>query len=113
GHCFRNQTLNICDFDTSKHHKNLEIEGGSIETLKKMIGQVSGYTLIPELSYDETNDLDHVVKFEDPQPVREISVIVHKHFNKELLINEVRKSILNNTPDSFKKNTKFKTIKWR
>ncbi|MEM7549879.1 MAG: LysR substrate-binding domain-containing protein [Bacteroidota bacterium] len=113
GHCFRNQTLNICDFDTSEHHKNLVIEGGSIETLKKMIKQVSGYTLIPELSYDHNNDEHNIIKFTDPQPVREISIIAHKHFNKELLINELRKSILENAPDSFQKNTKFKTINWR
>ncbi|MEM0939760.1 MAG: LysR substrate-binding domain-containing protein [Bacteroidota bacterium] len=113
GHCFRNQTLNICNFDRSECHKNLEIEGGSIETLKKMINQVSGYTLIPELSYDHVSDSNNVVKFVDPQPVREISIVSHKHFNKELLITELRKAILKNTPDSFKKNTKFRTVQWR
>ena len=113
GHCFRNQTLNICDFDVSEHHKNLVMEGGSIETLKKMIREVSGYTLIPELSYDANYDAKNIVKFIDPQPVREISIVTHKHFNKELLITELRKSILENTPESFKKNTKFKTINWK
>lgn len=113
GHCFRNQTLNICKFDATDHHKNIEIEGGSIETLKKMIKEVSGYTLIPELSYDDAADADNIVRFNDPQPVREISLITHKHFNKELLINELRKSIINSTPASFKKNTKFKKVMWR
>lgn len=113
GHCFRNQTLNICEFDVSEHHRNLVMEGGSIETLKKMIGEVSGYTLIPELSYDQHNDHRNVVHFSDPKPVREVSIVVHKHFTKERLITELRKSILNHTPDSFKKNTKFKRVNWR
>lgn len=113
GHCFRNQTLNICEFDVSEHHKNLEMEGGSIETLKKMINEIKGYTLIPELSYDAQNDVNNVIKFNNPQPVREVSIIVHKYFAKERIINELRKSILNHTPESFKKNTKFKTIEWR
>ncbi|MEO1050174.1 MAG: LysR substrate-binding domain-containing protein [Bacteroidota bacterium] len=113
GHCFRNQTLNICDFDVSEQHKNIVMEGGSIETLKKMIKEVSGYTLIPELSYEASNDSGNVLKFVDPQPVREISIVAHKHFNRELLITELRKSILENTPESFRKNTKFKTVKWR
>lgn len=112
GHCFRNQTLNICNFDVSEHHKNLEMEGGSIETLKKMIDQVSGYTLIPQLSYQAV-DGNNVLHFDDPQPVREIGIVTHKHFTKERLITELRKSILKHTPESFQKNTKFQTVKWR
>ena len=113
GHCFRNQTLNICEFEISEHHKNLEMEGGSIETLKKMIDQVTGYTLIPELSYQPDHDRNQVIHFSDPKPVREIGLIVHKHFTKERLLTELRKSIIQHTPDSFQKNTRFHTVKWR
>lgn len=113
GHCFRNQTLTICDFDTYERHDNLVMEGGSIETLKKMIREVRGYTLIPELSFNQETDANNVIHFEDPQPVREVSIVVHKHFTKELLITELRKSILQFTPESFTKNTRFKTITWR
>ncbi len=113
GHCFRNQTLNICDFDVSEQHRNLIMEGGSIETLKNMIRKVTGYTLIPELSYDEQNDASHVVRFKGQQPVREVSLVAHKHFTKEKLMTELRKSIIRNTPDHFKKNTRFVPVKWR
>lgn len=113
GHCFRNQTLNICQFDSSKQHKNIALEGGSITTLKKMVQTVSGYTLIPELSYDEKLDSPYVIQFNKPKPVREISIVTHKHFFKEKLITALRKSILNNTPDHFQKNTRYKTITWR
>lgn len=113
GHCFRNQTLNICEFDVSEQHRNLVMEGGTIETLKEMVRKVSGYTLIPELSYNSKNDQRNVRYFDEPQPVREVSIVVHKHFTKEKLITEMRKSILANTPEHFKKNTRFQKVEWR
>ena len=113
GHCFRNQTLNICRFDVSENPRNLIMEAGSIETLKKMILKVSGYTLIPELSFNKNNDMSNIIRFNDPQPVREVSIVVHKHFTKERLISELRRSIIAHTPQSFKKNTRFITVKWR
>ena len=113
GHCFRNQTLNICRFDISENPRNLVMEAGSIETLKKMILKVSGYTLIPELSFNKNNDMSNIIRFNDPQPVREVSIVVHKHFTKERLISELRRSIIAHTPQSFKKNTRFITVKWR
>lgn len=113
GHCFRNQTLKICQFDVSENHKNLSMEGGSIETLKKMVQKVSGYTLIPELSFDKKEDKAHVLYFKDPQPVREVSIVVNKHFTKDRLIKALRASIIKQIPDHFKKNTRFSTIKWR
>ncbi|MEM9051925.1 MAG: LysR substrate-binding domain-containing protein [Bacteroidota bacterium] len=113
GHCFRSQTLDICELEAAEHHKNLEVEGGSIETLKKMIDQVSGYTLIPEMSFDQSIEMNKVVRFIDPQPVREISIISHKHFHKIQLIEELKKCILNNTPKSFQKDTSFRRVKWR
>lgn len=113
GHCFRDQTLNICSFEPSKHHNNVVMEGASIDTLKKLIREVRGYTLIPELSYEEVNDAGNVLMFNDPKPVRSICIAVHKHFTRERLINELKKSILSKLPDSFEKNTKTRMVKWR
>lgn len=113
GHCFRNHTLNLCQFDNLRDHRSIMMEGGSIETLKEMIKRVGGYTLIPELSYNRALDKKHVVRFSEPQPVREISIVVHKNYSKELLITELRKSIIKHTPESFKKNRRFVTIKWK
>jgi LysR family hydrogen peroxide-inducible transcriptional activator len=113
GHCFRNQTLNVCDFDQLDESRNFHIEGGSIETLKRMIRHSSGYTLIPELSYNAALEKNNVVRFSEPQPVREISLAVHKNFTKEQLLIELRKSIINSVPDRFKKNKRFVTVNWR
>lgn len=113
GHCFRNQTLNVCDFDQLEDDRNFNIEGGSIETLKRMIEQSKGYTLIPELSYDPIQEKSNVIRFLEPQPVREISLAVHKNFTKEQLLVELRRSINHAVPDSFSKNKRFITVNWR
>ena len=114
GHCFRNQTLNICEFDVSEQHRNLVMEGGTIETLKQMVRKVSGYTLIPELSYNSQNDQRNVRYFDDPQPVmRGESGGAQAFYTKEKLIAEMRKSILDNTPEHFKKGKRFRKVEWR
>ena len=113
GHCFRNQTLNVCDFDHLGNDRNFNIEGGSIETLKRMIDQSDGYTLIPELSFNPEQEKNNVIRFSEPQPVREISLAVHKNFTKEQLLVELRKSIISTVPDGFSKNKRFITVNWR
>ncbi len=114
GHCFRNQMLNIC----SKSHelseeRKIAFESGSIETIKKMVEKNFGYTLIPELAYVKKEDLDTTRRFEEPEPVRDISIVTHNSFTKELLITHLRKAILANIPEHFKKNERFITVKWR
>ncbi|UII25045.1 LysR substrate-binding domain-containing protein [Fulvivirga maritima] len=114
GHCFRNQVLNICDEE--RHNQSdarISFESGSIETLKNMIQSHSGYTLIPELAVHSTHDADFVKRFKEPQPAREVSLVVHNSFTKELLLSKLRKYILKGVPDSFKKNERFITVKWR
>jgi LysR family hydrogen peroxide-inducible transcriptional activator len=88
------------------------MEGGSIETLKRMIRKVSGYTLVPELSYQE-QDAPNVIRFADPQPVREISLVVHKYFSREELLTKLVKSIRDNLPSSMLNNDPAHTVRWR
>jgi len=107
GHCFRNQIINICDLKHLNPNRNILLEGGNIETLKIMIKQTSGYTLIPELAFNENLDKNNVIRFEAPEPCREISLVVHKNFNKEKLIEELRKSILASIPKKFKTNERW------
>ncbi len=114
GHCFRNQVLNICNKahpDTS--HNQLYFESGSIETIKNMVRNVAGYSLIPELSVNGPEDKFMIRRFNDPQPTREISLVVHHSFTRELLLDHLRRSIVENIPDTFNRNTGFVRIKWR
>ena len=112
GHCLRNQVLNICEKrNSSSNHFNYE--SGSIETLKNLVKHNMGYTLVPELSViDEMAD-QRIKRFKSPEPVREVSLVVHKSFNKELILEKLRESLLKDIPKHFKKARQFKRIKWR
>lgn len=113
GHCFRNQMLNICSKSNVVDERKITFESGSIETIKRMVEKNFGYTLIPELAYNENNDKKVTRRFSSPEPAREISLVTHNSFTKELLITHLRKAILKNIPNSFQKNERFITVKWR
>ncbi|PHI19316.1 hypothetical protein CEQ90_13235 [Lewinellaceae bacterium SD302] len=119
GHCFRNQVLNICDAETytgkagSSALPNLSFEAGSIETLKHMVRNNLGYTIIPELAVDPVVDARLVKRFAEPQPAREVSLVVNKTFSKEQLLVELRERILAVVPPEFRKNDRFMGVRWR
>lgn len=111
GHCFRDQVLNICSHTASKEHSTLTYQSGSVETLKRLIQRNYGYTLIPQMSAD-AND-PHVSKFTDPQPIREVSLVVHKSFSKEILIERLRDEVLAVIPEDFKVFQNYYKVRWR
>lgn len=105
GHCMRNQVLNICkDKFTMGEHKNLEYNTGSVETLKRMVDLNEGYTILPELSLQDltSRQLNMVRYFKTPEPVREISLVTHRHFIKQALIEAFKKEILAHVPEKTK-----------
>ncbi len=110
GHCFRNQVLNICS--PKIKDQSIQFQSGSIETLKRMVDHYGGYTLVPELSIND-GDKTNTIRFDNPQPIREVSIVVNKGFAREALINVLRKEILKIVPEEFEKNTRFFQVKWR
>ncbi|MGJ8660870.1 MAG: LysR substrate-binding domain-containing protein [Bacteroidota bacterium] len=113
GHCFREQALSICSRRNKKNIPAFEYRSGSIETLKSLVREDLGYTLVPELSILKDMKDVHVKQFMEPVPVREVSLAVHKSFSKEALIEAVRNSILKNLPTEFDKVQTFTRVKWR
>jgi LysR family hydrogen peroxide-inducible transcriptional activator len=110
GHCFRGQVMNLCGTKGKKTHHQLNYQSGSFETLKAMVDNNYGYTLIPELAVNSKNK--HVKHFTAPEPVREISLAVHQGFVKESLLTHLREAILKAIPSHFKKNEKYIRVKW-
>ncbi|MEP2280042.1 LysR substrate-binding domain-containing protein [Maribacter sp.] len=110
GHCFRNQVLNICG--QTNTDGNIQFQSGSIEALKKMVDNYGGYTLVPEMAIND-NDLGQIRHFVTPKPIREVSLVSHHTFSKEVLIDALRQEILKNTPSNFVKNERFIKINWR
>ncbi len=98
GHCFRSQAFKFCvsDFDT----KNI-YEAGSIETLIKIVDENSGYTIIPELhieflSEEQKKNIRQII---NPEPVREISLVIHANFIREGQLNAVAETVKKIIPE--------------
>ncbi len=113
GHCFRNQVLNLCEKSPIPPAGNFHFEAGTVETLKNLVRGNMGYTIIPELSVNPATDASYTRRFADPQPSREVSLVVNRNLNRETLLTELRKAILSVVPREFRKNDHFKTIEWR
>ena len=113
GHCFRSQVLNLCR-KNPKHRKiipNLQFESGNLETLKKMVINSSGYTLLPFLDVREftTHKKKYLREFSSPVPTREVSLVYGRSFLKEKIIDALEIEILSALPkelDSHKKVSK-------
>ncbi len=116
GHCFRNQMVNICGESAMlNNHNQLKFESGSLETLKRIVEQQYGYTLLPELA---TLGLDeerrkYIRNFNEPRPVREVSLVIHRSFMKKKLIEALKEEIMENIPASLKDNMTGKLIHWK
>lgn len=98
GHCMKNQVEQICGLRQKKQiHSNLSYKSGSIPTLMKLVDHNNGLTLLPYLS---TIDMPETQKkflktFSDPVPVREVGLLIHKHFVKRDLLSKMKESINN------------------
>ncbi len=50
GHCFRSQIINLCELKrASVEGAHFDYEAGSLETLRRMVEQNDGITILPEL----------------------------------------------------------------
>lgn len=112
GHCFREQVLNICN-QKRQQSDRVHYETGSIETLKNLVKHQMGYTLVPELSVLEETDNPMVKPFADPKPVREVSLVVHRSYAREMLIEKLREYILASLPKQFKTYDDYIKVRWK
>lgn len=112
GHCMRSQILNLCELKKQNgHEEHFHYAAGSIETLRNMVDTNFGLTIVPELSALNFTSAQRkkVKQFKSPEPVREISLITHREFIKERLIDVLKESILACIPDEMK-NQKQKNV---
>jgi LysR family hydrogen peroxide-inducible transcriptional activator len=105
GHCMREQVLNICQRRrATKGFLHFEYNTGSVETLKRMVDQNNGATILPELALAELTDkqLDRVRYFKSPEPAREVSIVIQKNFLKRRMIEALKNEILEFVPKRMK-----------
>lgn len=112
GHCMRDQVLNICQRKSStKSYQHFEYNTGSVETLKRMVDQNNGATILPELALEDLPEkqLDKVRYFKSPEPAREVSIVIQKNFLKRKMIEALKNEILEFVPKRMR-NKKKKEI---
>ena len=116
GHCFRDQIKNFCgETFFSNHNHALEFESGSIETLRKIVANEFGYTLLPELAVEELAETEQtkIRALKSLMPIREVSIVIHRSFLKEQLINALKAEIINTVPKKMLKKDRGKIIPWK
>ena len=109
GHCFRSQIVNLCELrKKTKESSRFDYEAGSIETLRRMVELNDGITIIPELATLEmtARQQQHLRYFRSPAPMREVSMVVHRHFVKRKLIEVLKSEVLKVIPEKIRKNKK-------
>lgn len=99
GHCFRSQVLNLCELQ-KRHDIHFKYETGNIETLKRMVDNSEGITILPELAIREFTkpQLKLVKQLQSPGPVREVSLVTHRNVVKMKQLKTLREEILDIVP---------------
>ncbi len=107
GHCFRSQIVRLCELrKASKGGSHFDYEAGSLETLRRMVELNDGITILPELAaMDLTARQRQLIRhFRRPAPMREVSLVVHRDFVKQRLIEALRREILRAIPEKVRLN---------
>lgn len=119
GHCFRDHVINICKNYSLENTKNeciINFDGGTLETLMKLVENNFGMTLIPYLLSRElegTSKMKYVRRIENPVPTREISIVHRKIFLKKNIIEALKQEILNFIPERMRSADDTYLVKWK
>lgn len=96
GHCLRSQIMNLCELRNScPQFLDIRYETGSIESLIKMVELNGGLTITPELATLSFTDSqkNRLRYFNQPAPVREISLITNLHFARKRIFEALETEI--------------------
>jgi LysR family hydrogen peroxide-inducible transcriptional activator len=116
GHCFRDQVVNLCSIpEISDTELPFEFEGGSLETLIKIIDREGGFTLLPELAVLELSDekCKQVKSFDSYTPLREVSLVFSRNFAKDRLIKLLHEEISSSVPKHMLKKERGSVVEWK
>lgn len=109
GHCFRDQTIKLCQEEKKNNRSAIEFKSGNLETLKRLVEQNFGMTLLPWTAVQEFdgNCTNAIIKeFEDPIPSRKLRLIYGRKHLKQTIIHAFKDSICSSIPKELKKTEK-------
>lgn len=107
GHCFRDQAIEICKKTRRRNtrRQNLVFESGNMETLKRLVDQKFGYTLLPWLAVFGMSASEQSKKvrfFKSPIPTREVSIVYTRSYLKKSIIEALYKDVVSSLPIDLK-----------
>ena len=94
GHCLRGHILDVCLLAGVKEQG--QYHATSLETLRHMVGEGMGMTLMPELAVPtRTTKIDEIryIEFSDPKPNRRIGMLYRKNSYREETFNNISELI--------------------
>lgn len=99
GHCFRDQVLEVCPEAArfSSHRAGIQrtVEGSSLETIRHMVAEGLGITVLPRMSVTSEDDpLLRFIPFRRPVPNRRVVLAWRKSFTRAPAIAALRDVIL-------------------
>jgi len=115
GHCFRDQVEELCGQKLSQvSTRSIQFESGSLETLKNIIDQKLGFTLLPEMATLDwgPEEKRRLKRFRGETPVREVCLVMHRSFLKKGLIKILQNEILLSLPAAIRSRKSARVIKW-
>jgi LysR family hydrogen peroxide-inducible transcriptional activator len=116
GHCFRHQVINLCELhDLKSDQLPFDFEGGSLDTMMKIIDKEGGYTLIPELASIEMEPTkgNQVRRFTNMAPLREVSLVVNRRFAKTALLEHLATVVKQSVPKELLNAERGTLVEWR
>lgn len=87
GHCLRDQALEICS--AVRAYENTDFKATSLETLRQMVANGTGITLMPEIAIRSDDKISYVKIFN--APFRTIGIYYRKSSVRKNLIKEIIK----------------------
>jgi LysR family hydrogen peroxide-inducible transcriptional activator len=105
GHCFRDQMVKLCKHMDERTPSPIQFESGNLETLKKLVEQNFGMTLLPILAvqeFDKTCNTAVIKEFDNPVPSRKVRLAYSRKYLKENIISAFKEEILANIPEILK-----------
>lgn len=113
GHCFRSQALQLCGSSERGTDLGYRCESGSLETLKRLVRETGGSTLIPGLEALGLESDPHVRAFAHPQPAREVSLVVRPNYHREALLHGLKTAVMNAVPKAYRAFPNYRRLPWK
>ena len=115
GHCLRTQVQQICNLSNRKldNPMNFEFRAGSIDSLIRFTKVHKGITLLPHMATLDLGNEDkkRIRTFFPPIPIRSVGLVVHQHFVKKRLLDDLQKIIKDAVLPKLANNSKGKLFK--